>query len=221
MALATYVQVGILATNTKSFAYDSSAYVQADPASITLANTVNGAPGTLAGTAAAYIPAFTGKQLRSLTIVPTVAETAADFISLDLYSVYPQAFGTATGTTILGTGFSGTVLGTGINRYRITGIVGAGGTGVGGATGTQAIGLGTFAAFNPTYIPLCGATATITAIGPGGTNVQAGYVFPVGANGGLTMNPGDVLVVARGTASIGVLAIEAELSFTPGANFTR
>lgn len=212
MALVTSVIVGVLGTNSKSYAYDSAAYIQADPSSITLgAVTLGTAP----------IPAFTGKQLRSLTIVPIVAETAADFLQLDLYSVYPQVFGTATATTILGTGFSGTLLGTSINRVRICGIVGNGGTGVGGATGTQAIGLGTFAAFNPTYIPLCGATATVIVVGPGGTNTQVGYVFPVGPNGGLTMNAGDVLIVTRGTASIGSLAIEAELSYTPGAAFTK
>ncbi len=217
----------------KSYAYDEAQYTQTDP--ITLQ--VGGQPSWLAGTstantggslASASFCAFTNKQVRSLTVVPTVAETANDFIQLDLYSLAPQAFGTATATACLGgtaavaaTGWFGTVMGTGVNRVRICAIIGAGGTGIGGATGTQAFGLGTAVAYNPTYVNLAGATATIIVVAPVGTNTQVGYVFPSGPLGGLTMNPGDVFTVTRGTSSIGVYQVEIECTFSPGGNVTK
>lgn len=243
MALITNVNIGInnnftAGTNTgaviaKSYAYDEAQYQQTDPVTLV----IGGQPSWLAGTstantggslAAANFTAFTNKQVRSLTLVPTVAETANDFIQLDLYSLAPQVFGTATATaciggtaTLAGTGWFGTAMGTGVNRVRICGIIGAAGTGIGGATGTQAFGIGTAVAYMPTYVNLAGGTATIIVVSPAGTNTQAGYVFPTGPNGGLTMQPGDVFVVTRGTSSIGVYTVEVETSFTPGGNVTR
>lgn len=242
MALITNVNIGITnntsgtvggtgtVTNVaKSYAYDEAQYVQTDPVNLTLGAT-GYAGGTATGVtlATAAFTAFTAKQVKSLTIVPTTAETANDFVQLDLYSLAPQTFGTATATACLGgtatlsaTGFYGTTMGTGVNRVRICGIVGAGGTGVGGATGTQAFGLGTAAVYNPTYVNLAGATATIIVVSPAGTNTQAGYVFPVGPLGGLSMVPGDVFVLTRGTNSVGIYQVEVEATFTPGGNVTR
>jgi hypothetical protein len=217
----------------KSYAYDEAQYTQTDPVTLQIGGQANWAAGTQTANtggslASASIVAFTNKQVRSITVVPTVAETANDFIQLDLYSLAPQVFGTATATACLGgtaavaaTGWFGTVMGTGVNRVRICGIIGAGGTGVGGATGTQAFGIGTAVAYNPTYVNLAGATATIIVVAPVGTNTQAGYVFPTGPLGGLTMNPGDVLTVTRGTSSIGVYQAELECTFSPGGNVTR
>jgi hypothetical protein len=244
MALITNVNVGITSNQSgtlggtgtvtpvaKSYAYDEAQYAQTDPVSLVLGvggYNFTGGTATGVGTASAPVPAFTNKQVRSITVIPTTAETAGDFIQLDLYSLAPQVFGTATATACLGTfagtaatGFWGTTLGTGINRVRICGIIGAGGTGIGGATGTQAFGLGTQAVYNPCYVNLAGATATIIVVSPAGTNTQAGYVFPTGVNGGLTMVPGDVVIVSRGTASVGVYAVEVECTFTPGGQVTR
>ena len=236
MALITNVNIGVTGnsvngTNTtvppgggpynvaKSYAYDEAQYQQTDPINLSLGAT------TLATAAFAN---YTNKQVKSITFVPTTAETANDFIQIDLYSLAPQVFGTATATaciggtaTLAGTGFFGTTMGTGVNRVRICGIIGAGGTGIGGATGTQAFGVGTAVAFNPTYVNLAGATATIIVVSPAGTNTQAGYVFPVGPQGGLSLVPGDVVIVSRGTSSIGVYQFEVECAFTPGGSVTR
>ena len=198
MAIVTNVNVGLfgnLGTNTvvttagtgisKSYAYDEAQYTQTDPASAVI--------GTDTASLAAYFPAFTQKQIRSFTIVPVTAAGAADYLVVDLYSMQPQVFGTATATLCYNVaaiaagqpGFLGTLMGTGVNRVRICGIIGNAGTGIGGATGTQAIGLGTAVAYNPTYVNLAGATATIIVVSPAGTNTQGGYVFPIGPNGGL------------------------------------
>jgi hypothetical protein len=247
MALITNVNVGVFGnwgTNTtlpfagtnvaKSYAYDEAQYLQTD----SLCGQIGGQPSWLAGTSTANtggslasvsFAAFTNKQIRSVTVVPSVAETANDFIQLDLYSMQPQVFGTATGTLCYNVaslaantpGFLGTIMGTGVNRVRICAITGNAGTGIGGATGTQAFGLGTAVAYNPTYVNLSGATATIIVVAPAGTNTQAGYVFPTGPQGGLSVSPGDVFVVTRGTSSIGVYQAEVECTFTPGGSVTR
>jgi hypothetical protein len=243
MALVTNVNVGIfgnLGTNTlnpasgtliaKSYAYDEAQYTQTDPINLQLGG--NGyAGGTATGVtlAAVSVAAFTAKQLKSITVVPTTAETAGDFVQLDLYSMQPQVFGTATGTLCYNVaslaantpGFLGTIMGTGVNRVRICAIVGNGGTGVGGASGTQAFGLGTMVAYNPTYVNIAGATATIIVVAPAGTNTQSAYVFPTGPNGGLSIAPGDVLTLTRGTSSVGVYQVELEMTFTPGGAVTR
>jgi hypothetical protein len=246
MALITNVNVGLTnnilnGTNTstaslsvaKSYAYDEPQYVQTDPITLSIgggtlwtAGTATGGIGPSLGSAS--FVAFTQKNVRSITFVPTVAETANDFIQLDLYSLQPQVFGTATGTSCLGgtaavgpSGFYGTTMGTGVNRVRICAIIGAGGTGIGGATGTQAFGVGTAVAYNPTYVNLAGATATIIVVAPAGTNTQGGYVFPAGPTGGLQMSSGDVFVVTRGTSSVGVYQFEVECTFTPGGSVTR
>ena len=252
MAIVTYVNVGVnsvLGTNStlpnsgtlvaKSYAYDEAQYTQTDP--------INAQLGLILGTTSALSPtvsvvAYTAKQVRSITIVPTTAETNLDFITLSLFSMQPQVFGTATGTlcyniatqggtgsgavagstiNISSPGFLGTVMGTGVNQVSIRAIVGNGGTGVGGATGTQAFGLGTQVAYNPCYVNLAGATATIVVLGPVGTNTQAGYVFPTGPNGGLSMSPGDVFTVGRGTFVVGIYQFELECTFTPGGSVTR
>lgn len=252
MALITNVNVGLfgnLGTNTllpltgtgvsKSFAYDEAQYTQTDPINLQI-----GYPGWVGGTqtgitlAAVSVVSYTNKQLRSITVVPTTAETANDFLQLDLYSMQPQVFGTATGTLCYNiapasgavpganiaansAGFLGTVMGTGVNRVRICAIVGNAGTGIGGASGTQAFGLGTAVAYNPTYVNLSGATATIIVVAPAGTNTQAGYVFPSGAQGGLSLAPGDVFTITRGTNSVGIYQAELECTFTPGGAVTR
>lgn len=243
MALITNVNVNITGnslngTNTsnpgafgvaKSYAYDEPQYTQTDPINLQVGSTgFVGGTATGVTLASASFCAFTSKNVRSLTVVPSTAETANDFIQLDLYSLYPQVFGTATATACLGgtatigpNGFYGTVMGTGVNRVRICGIIGAGGTGIGGATGTQAFGLGTQVAYNPCYVNLAGATATIIVVSPAGTNTQAGYVFPTGPSGGVSMQPGDVFTITRGTSSIGVYQVEVEATFNPGGNVTK
>ena len=224
MALTPWVNVGVAsgtvngtytASNnySKSYAYDEAQYTQTDPVNLTIA---------AAGNSSVAITAFTAKQLKSITVTPTTAPTAGDFLYLTQYTVYPVVYGTATGTTILGVGLSGngTLLGTGINKVTFN-ILNNYGSAVGGASGTQFIGLGTQAVYNPTYAQISGGTCTVIVTGPGGTNTQGGYVFPTGPNGGISLNAGDVLVIGKGTDTVGVYQLELECVFTPGGYVTK
>lgn len=245
MAQVTYVNVGPfgnLGTCTtlgvgcgtqisKSFSYDEAQY-QYSQSMIGLIGT-----DTSAASLSCYFPAYTQKQVKSITIVPVVIPAAAEYILVDLFSMQPQTFGTATGTlcyniaaasgavqgsTIVADtpGFLGTVEGTGYNQVRLLSIVGNAGTAIGGVTGSMAFGFGTQSAYNPIYVNLAGATATVVVAGPVGTNSQANYVFPIGPNGGLSMYAGDVLRIQRGTGS-GAYSVEVEFTYTPGATVTR
>ena len=241
MALTPYVYVGIATgtlngtytatlANQKSFAYDEAPYqVEANLSGLVPSG----------GTSSFAWSSVTGRQLHSITVnsVGTAAATVVDYLSLNQYTVYPvsyiQGTFTATGTTILGQGLSGngTLLGTGINKVTFTilteagtlgGLPGVGaGTAVGGATGTQFAGLGTQALDNPAYLQIDGAVGTVVVTGPGGTNTCAGYTFPTGPQGGITLYPGDVIVLTKGTDTVAQYAVELECTLTPGANVTK
>jgi hypothetical protein len=204
------VQSGLPPLFSRSYAYDNTNYIQADPVSFSLAATAS---------SNAKFTAFVKKQLRSITAVPTVANLTNDNgLTLTLVSLYPQAFGTATGGSYVGSG-----------TYVVGVQAGASGTLTGGtqtATGSNTVTIGPFTsfgtspAFNPSYIPLDNGTATVVVANGVGTNTQTGYVFPTGPAGGLTVNPGDVLTIAKGTDTQGVFQCEAEFTFTPGSFFT-
>jgi hypothetical protein len=198
---------GIFPGLAKSYAYDNTNYIQADPVAFTIPAVTNGS---------AIFTAFTKKQLKSIIAVPTVAATANDQLTLVLTTIYPQTFGTATSGSFLGSGtyvFGGTT----------TGVV-AGGTQT--ATGSCIVTIGTLTTmgtappFNPCYMPIAGGTYNVVVASASGTNTQNGFVFPQGPNGGLTINAGDVLRVVKGTDTVAVYQCEAELTFTPGTNLT-
>jgi hypothetical protein len=203
------IQSGIPPLFAKSFAYDNTNYIQADPINFSIA---------AAGSSSASFTAFIKKQLRSITLVPTTAPTANDQLTLTLTTLYPQVFGTATSGSYTGSG-----------TYVVGVQAGASGTLTGGtqtATGSTIVTIGpltsfgTAPAFNPSYMPLDNGTYTVVVASSGGTNTQTGYVFPTGPTGGLTINPGDILKIAKGTDTIGVYQCEAEFVFTPGSNLT-
>lgn len=194
------VQVGIPAANAKSFEYGNSAYNQVDPVSASIA---------AAGSSSVKFTAFTKKQLRQITLVPTVAPTVNDQLTITLTSLAAQTFGTATGGS-----YGGTQTGAGF----------ANGTNTATGSNTVTIGpltsFGTSPAFNPHVDLISGGTYTVVVANASGTNTQTNYVFAQGPNGGLTVNPGDIVQIAKGTDTAGVYQIEAELSFTPGSTFT-
>lgn len=203
------IQSGIPVLFSRSFAYDNTNYIQSDPINFSIA---------AAGSSSFSMTAFTKKQLKSITAVPTTAATANDQLTLTLTSLYPQAFGTATGGSYVGSG-----------TYVVGVQAGASGTLTGGtqtATGSNTVTIGpltsfgTAPAYNPSYCPLDNGTYTVVVANGVGTNTQTGYVFPTGPNGGLTLNPGDVLKIAKGTDTVAVYQCEAELYFTPGTNLT-
>ncbi len=193
------VQVGVLQALAKSYAYDNTSYVQVDPVQFTLAATAS---------STFKMTAFTKKQLKSITIVPTTAPGANDQLTLTLVSLAAQTFGTATGVSYV---------------PALTGTLGTS-TSTATSSNTVTIGplqtFGTAPAFNPAYMALDGQSYTVVVANGSGTNTQTGYVFPSGPNGGLTLNPGDVLTIAKGTDTAGVYLGEAELYFTPGTTLT-
>jgi|GEM_PF-2539110 len=204
----------------RSFAYDEQ---YPDPqVAVFVLGALGSATNNGGSPNAALCGGLMGKQVRSITVIPLVAPTAADFIGLTLQSYNAQVFGTATATAV--TVGNGTNLGTGINKVQFciyTNVVGTLTGSYVGPTGTQFVGLGTQVAYNPTVIPLVGGTCTVIVTAPAGTNTQGNYVFPSGPNGGLTVGPNDVLVVSRGTDTLAQYAVEIEYTWTPGGSFSR
>jgi hypothetical protein len=216
MATALNLAQPLGTSTAKSYAYDNANFVTVDAldATIPAVANVTYVGGTATVTSGASV-SFTGvaqRQLKSLTVVPIVAPTAADQITLTLYSLYAQAFGTATGVASPALA-GGTATSTSYNKVTIFNAA---------ATATNFLGIAVSSPlYNPMYVPLSGLKgATVVVAGPAGTNTQTAFTFPSGANGGLTFNPGDVLVVAKGTDTIGSYAIEVEQSWSPGASFT-
>lgn len=210
MATNLVTQQGITTTNAKSVAYDEAQYQQTDPVNFSIA---------AAGSSSSLITAYTTKQLKSVTLVPTTAPTANDQITVTLTTLGAslQAFGTATivnYTPAAIVGAQGTVTATASNIVTLTGI------GNGLAAG-QTFPIGTCPAFNPCYFPIAGGTYTVVVANAAGTNTQTSYVFPNGPSGGLVMSPGDVLKIAKGTDTVAVYQGEAEFTFTPGSNITK
>ncbi|HXI67299.1 MAG TPA: hypothetical protein VNH41_05125 [Steroidobacteraceae bacterium] len=206
----------------RAFAYDENAYAQPHVTVQTINGSSSGTNG-LTLLAAALPGGVSGKQLRSITVIPLSAPTGVDYLNLTLQSYAAQVFGTATATAVsLG---NGTNLGTGINKVQFCILTAAvNGTATGsyvGPTGTQFVGIGTQVAYNPTFIPLVGGTCTVIVTAPAGTNTQGGYVFPSGPNGGLTIGPNDVLVLTKGTDTIASYTVEFEWTYTPGGSFSK
>jgi hypothetical protein len=193
------VSAGVPAVNARSYAYDNSNYIQCDPVNFAIAATAS---------SSFKMTAFTKKQLKSITLVPTIAPGANDQLTLTLVSLAAQTFGTATGVSYVPalTGTLGTSTSTATSSNTIT--IGPLQT------------FGTNPAFNPAYMGISGGTYTVVVANGSGTNTQTGYVFPTGPNGGLTVNPGDVLTVAKGTDTAGAYQCEAEMYFTPGTSLT-
>lgn len=190
------VQAGIPAANAKSFEYANPSYVQPDPVQFSLAAT---------GSSTFKMTAFTKKQLKSITTVPTIAPTANDQLTLTLVSLAAQTFGTATGANYAANLVpAGTTTATSSNTVTI---------------GTLTT-FGTAPAFNPHVDIISGGTFTVVVANGSGTNTQTGYVFPTGPSGGLSLNPGDVLTIAKGTDTVATYQGEVEMYFTPGTTFT-
>ena len=224
------------AAQSRSYAYDESQYIQVDPVEFQL----TGVPfiGTFTakpqvGTAqAAFVSAFS-KQLKSITALPVVplGGTATvvqvmDYFQIYLLSAYAQAFGTATGPSYfaagVGTGTfygSSTTTGTNVNVVQIFNVM-TFQTGQGGMLSGTAIVSGTVG-ICPQTVQIAGGTFTVVVANGLGTTTQGAYVFPIGPNGGLTLNPGDCLVVTKGTDTSVTYIGELELTFTPGGLVTR
>ncbi len=226
---------GIPLRNAKSFSYDEAPYLVAHgiPGSVAAATVspVVWANGT------SKLTTFVQRQLKSLMIVPLTAPTvASDNWNGTLTSLYAQNFngplnptGTYTQNACYTTtpGYTGTLTSTGLQSIMVfTGTLGqVEGTGaVGGVSGTGGNSfppaLGTQNVNQPYVSLISGGTCTVACSGPSGTWTVGNYVFPTGPNGGLTMNPGDIFTMAKGTDSVAIYAVELESVYTPGSAFT-
>lgn len=235
----TATALGVVAA--KSFAYDEAQYVYSVSVPFVLGTGsgvaaatggVSNFGGTFAPGACAIGPAFAARQLRSLTVLSystgagTGCATSGDNIRLFLISPNAQAFGTATATSLYVTaGIStGTLYGTqttttiGANLVTIT----CAAWNFSGTT-TPVQGTGSFAGgYNPAYLQIAGGTCTVVVACGAGTNTQVGYVFPVGAQGGLSVGAGDLLIVSKSATDTSAAYLgEAEFTYTPGAYVTR
>jgi hypothetical protein len=219
------------AAQSKSFAYDESQYVYSQ-------SIVTGLLGPTMGTAflpaansgVVLVPCYTNKQLRSITASQVGTGTGLDNIRVLLLSPFAQAFGTATGVSQLNTAVavgtfygSSTQMGTYINVVTINTVMsfGTGNQGAGIAGGTYTSNGGT-AAFTSQTVQFSNGTFAVVVANPQGTNTQNGYVFPVGPQGGLSCNPGDVIAIIKSaTDTQNAYLIELEFTYTPGAYVTR
>jgi hypothetical protein len=222
------------AAQSKSYAYDESQYVQTDPVQFSLTGNYPLGTATAAaiiGTAtAAFVTAF-NKQLKSLTVMPVggtaVLAAGGDYFQIYLVTPNAQAFGTATAVSQLVAGIntgtfygSSTNTGTSWNVVQIFNVM-TFMTGQRGAVlGTGSFNSGTSAP-TPQTVQLAGGTFTIVVASQQGTATQGGYVFPIGPSGGLTIQPGEVLIISKGTDTVMQYVGELELTFTPGGLVTR
>jgi hypothetical protein len=216
MATALNLAIPLGTATAKSFAYDNANYTTIDsfdgviPAAANV--TYVGGTATVTSGASLSWTSYGMRQIKSVTVVPNIAPTAADQLTLTLYSLAAQAFGTATGVASPALA-GGTATSTSYNKVQVFNLTG---------TATNFLGIALNSPlYNPMYVEISGAkNATIVVAGPAGTNTQTAYTFPSGPNGGLTMNPGDLLVVAKGTDTVGSYTVEVEQAWTPGASFT-
>lgn len=245
-APVTSTSVGIPTKYAKSFAYDVRDYIQPEAVQFSVAAGASSG-GTWAGLSTQLV-SFTGKQLRSLTVVATTGSAAAagaDYWTGTLITNVAQNFNNPPSVLVSPQGnlvstFAGTF--TGINGYSIpagtTGTQTSTGSSVYTFSGTGANTTGTsttatdtgHAAFpaigtnlpvyNPYVSVIDGGTCTVICRGPGGTWTNTGYVFATGPNGGLGLSPGDVFIVAKGTDTSATYLGEAEFTYTPGTTFT-
>jgi hypothetical protein len=221
------------AAQSRSYAYDEGQYVQTDAVQFQLANSGT-ATAIQSGASAAFVSAM-AKQLKSITAIPfsvggistgTGAIGLMDYFQIYLISAYAQAFGTATGPSYFAAGVgagtfygSSTTTGTAVNVVQIFNVMTFQTGQAGGIKGT-ALGVGT-AGMTPQTVQIAGGTFVVVVSNGVGTNTQTGYVFPIGPNGGLTIQPGDVLIVAKGTDTLATYIGELEMTFTPGGLVTR
>jgi hypothetical protein len=202
MATALNLAIPVGTAKVKSNAYDNPNYTTNDEITGSLA---------AASSSSFTITTVSQKQLRSVTLVPTTApNSVGDNITLTLYSLAAQAFGTATSAASPALA-GGTATSTSYTKVSV----------FSSATAAAFVGVGASSpVYNPLYVALDGNNYSVVVASPAGTNTQTNYVFPTGPTGGLTLNPGDVLVIAKGTDTLGVYAATLEFTYTPGSNFT-
>jgi len=172
-----------------SKAYDSAYYLQADPMDFSASAAGSGGLGQ-------KFVSFTGRQLKSVTLLPAAAGTSNNTVQFQHITSLPVNF------------------------------VGSGGSGTASfASGTSTVtltNLGTFGSASavPQYFPLAGGTYTITVVNGGSTQTATNCVLPQGPQGGLTVAALDQFYFKNGTDATATFTGEIESYFTPGTSFT-
>lgn len=172
-----------------SKSYDDAAYRQPDPLPF---------PAISAGANAntQKFVSFTGRQLKSVTILPTTAGTSADVLKLIVVTSGPVALVGSNGSSLVST------TGTSTLTYLNLGTIGSGAV----APAYFNVSQGTF------NVQVVNGTTTTTA-----TNAVIGS--GIGA-GGQNLVAGDQFWVQNGADATIVFVGELETFFTPGTNFT-
>ncbi len=215
MATALNLAVPQGTSTVKSYPYDNPNYVTIDSINGVIPAAANvtyvGGTATVTSGAALNVAFTSAKTLKAVTVVPVTAPTGGDQLTLTLFSLAAQAYGTATGAASPALA-GGTATSTSYNKVQFFNLTG---------TATNFLGIAVNSPlYNPMYVPISGNKATVVVAGPGGTNTQTAFQFATGPTGGISVGPGDVVVLAKGTDTIGVYAVEIEASYTPGTNFT-
>ena len=178
----------------KTYAYDNVNYTSSDVHDFTV--------GTGSGTLSQKFVAFTGQQIKSVTLAPTTAGTSADTVQLPQLTTLPVTFGGTSGTASA----AASVAGTNTTTVTITNL----GTFGSGATLPQ----------NLVVSGGSGYTVTVVAGVGGGTTTATGVTIASGPNGGLTVAALDQFWVKKGTDATVAYSGQVEFQYTPGSSFT-
>lgn len=179
-----------------SKSYDDPAYRQPDPLPF---------PATTAGSGnlSQKFVSFTGRQIKSLTVLPTTAGTSADVLQLIVVTSGPVVLVGSNGSSLTQTPFgAGTLTGTSTLSYLNVGTVGSG-------------------AVAPAYFNISQGTFNVQVVNGTTTATCANAVIGSGiAAGGQALVAGDQFWMKKGTDATVVYVGEFETFFTPGTSFT-
>lgn len=141
---------------------------------------------------------FTGRQLKSVTLLPTTAGTSNDIVQFIAVTSLPVTLNLASGATTSYTGSSTLTI----------------------------LALGTFGSgsVTPQSFTLAGGTYNIQVVNVSGTTTSTStatnVVLPTGPQGGLSIGALDQYQFKKGTDATVVYVGEVEYAYTPGTNFT-
>ncbi len=169
--------------------YDHSQYTTYDAIDV---------PSLTGASAVSKYVSFTGRQLRSVTALPTTAGTSNDILQFITVTTLPQSFTLASGATTSYTGTS-TVTVLALATFG-SGVTTAQNVAISGGT------------FNLQVVNINGTTTS--------TSTCTNAVLPSGPSGGLAVGALDQFQLKKGTDATVVYTAEVEFNFTPGSNYT-
>lgn len=172
----------------KSNIYDHPNYVTSDAIEI---------PSLTGNGGSSKYVSFTGRQIKSVCLLPLTAGTSADVVTVVAVTTLPTTLTNASSSTA----YTGTSTLTLLN--------------------VATFGSGSVV---PQYVPLSGGTFTVKVINVSGTttttSTSTGVVFPQGNAGGVSVGANDQFQLVKGTDATVVYTAEIEYNYTPGTNFT-